>query len=119
MSTEQGKHTDKATPRPWCSKPTAGHDRHGQTAIYPEADGGAVAIVYNGDGDAALIVRAVNSHFDACWLLNRVVEVSLIQVEKERLAELDKLSNQIVQKRKLLFGENAESLALALAGKGE
>jgi hypothetical protein len=48
----------------WAAQHTAGHDTHGQTAIYDEATGKDVAIVYDGDAHAELIVRAVNSHAD-------------------------------------------------------
>lgn len=51
------------TPVPWDTEPTAGHDRHGQSAIYGE-DGKDIAIVYDGQANAEFIVRACNSHDD-------------------------------------------------------
>jgi hypothetical protein len=53
--------TDKQvgfTPGPWESQHTAGHDTHGQTAIYAEADGKDIAIVYDGEANARLIAAA-------------------------------------------------------------
>lgn len=47
------------TPGPWQSQPTAGHNIHGQTAIYSEADGAKdIAIVYDGEANAQLIASA-------------------------------------------------------------
>ena len=45
------------TPGPWEAQDTAGHDIHGQTAIY-DAGGKDVAIVYDGDANARLIAAA-------------------------------------------------------------
>ena len=45
----------------WIARPTAGHDVHGQSVIYDENSGKDIAIVYDGDAHAELIVRAVNS----------------------------------------------------------
>lgn len=42
----------------WVAKPTAGHETHGQTAVYSERDGRTVALVYDGKKDAALIEAA-------------------------------------------------------------
>jgi hypothetical protein len=39
----------------WHAQPTAGHNVHGQTAIYSEADGKDIALVYDGDAHAARI----------------------------------------------------------------
>jgi hypothetical protein len=47
-----------ATPRTWRAQPTAGHDIHGQTAVYDEATGKDIAIVYDGDAHADLIAAA-------------------------------------------------------------
>jgi hypothetical protein len=42
----------------WNSQHTAGHAVHGQTAIYDEATGKDIAIVYDGDAHAKLIAAA-------------------------------------------------------------
>jgi len=42
----------------WQTQNTAGHDTHGQTAIYDEANGKDIAIVYDGDSHARLISAA-------------------------------------------------------------
>jgi len=42
----------------WQAQHTAGHATHGQTAIYDEANGKDVAIVYDGDANARLIAAA-------------------------------------------------------------
>lgn len=52
----------KHTPTPYYAKPTAGHETHGQTAIYSEQDGKTIAIVYDGEANAQFIVTACNSH---------------------------------------------------------
>src|SRR5438552_8119792 len=50
--------TDKVRVGSWQSQHTAGHDTHGQTAIYAEADGKTIAIVYDGKANACLIAAA-------------------------------------------------------------
>jgi hypothetical protein len=52
MMSTNGKHIT------WRSQHTAGHDTHGQTAVYDESDGKTVAIVYDGDAHASLISAA-------------------------------------------------------------
>ena len=52
--TTQAKHT----PGPWYSRPTAGHEMHGQSAIASEASGKTVAIAYDGRADAHLLAAA-------------------------------------------------------------
>lgn len=42
----------------WHAKPTAGHDVHGQSAVYDEASGKDVALVYDGKAHADLIAAA-------------------------------------------------------------
>lgn len=42
----------------WYTKPTAGHETHGQSAVYDEATGRDVCIVYDGKADADLIAAA-------------------------------------------------------------
>lgn len=42
----------------WATQHTAGHETHGQTAIYDESTGKDVAIVYDGDADAQIIAAA-------------------------------------------------------------
>lgn len=44
-------------PGPWEAQNTAGHDLHGQTAVY-DANGKDVAIVYDGTANAPLIAAA-------------------------------------------------------------
>lgn len=46
------------TPGPWNSHRTAGHDIHGQSAVYVELDGKSIALVYDGDVNARLISAA-------------------------------------------------------------
>lgn len=53
--------TNSHTPTPWHSRGTAGHEMHGQHSIWGE-DGKDIAIVYDGEANAACIVRAVNAH---------------------------------------------------------
>ena len=48
----------KHTPLPWYVSHTAGHDTHGQSAIYSEATDRTIAIVYDGDADGGLIAAA-------------------------------------------------------------
>jgi len=45
------------TPGPWDAYETAGHDRHGQSAVYDQ-NGKDIAIVYDGDANARLIAAA-------------------------------------------------------------
>ena len=46
------------TPGPWEAQNTAGHDIHGQTAVYGTISGEDVAIVYEGQANANLIKAA-------------------------------------------------------------
>jgi len=46
------------TPGPWEAQNTAGHDIHGQTAVYGAASGEDVAIVFKGAANANLIAAA-------------------------------------------------------------
>jgi len=48
----------KHTPGSWISKPTAGHNTHGQSVIYSEKDGNDIAIIYDGEANAQLIAAA-------------------------------------------------------------
>ena len=48
----------KHTPGPWLTQNTAGHDIHGQAAVYSESSGKDLAIVYDGDANARLISAA-------------------------------------------------------------
>jgi hypothetical protein len=41
----------------WNAKPTAGHEKHGQSAVWNE-EGKTIAIVYDGDSHANLIAAA-------------------------------------------------------------
>ena len=45
----------------WYHKGTAGHETHGQSAVYDE-QGKTIALVYDGASHAALITKAVNNH---------------------------------------------------------
>lgn len=54
MSETETKHASKN----WHASPTAGHDKHGQTAIYDDATGRDVAIVYDGKENADIIAAA-------------------------------------------------------------
>ena len=45
------------TPGPWEAQNTAGHDTHGQTAVY-DAAGKDVAIVYDGAANAKLMAAS-------------------------------------------------------------
>lgn len=45
---------------PYRAQGTAGHDLHGQAAIYGE-DGKSIALVYDGEANAEFIVTACNS----------------------------------------------------------
>ena len=49
--------TAQHTPGPWETKGTAGHETHGQSAVYCD-DGKDIAIVYDGDANARLIAAA-------------------------------------------------------------
>ena len=49
--------TSTHTPGPWIAKPTAGHEIHGQSAVYGP-DGKDIAIVYDGAANARLIASA-------------------------------------------------------------
>lgn len=62
------------TPTPWYTKPTAGHEIHGQTAVYGE-NGKTIAIVYDGAKDAAIIERAVNNHADLLNALQAFIDL--------------------------------------------
>lgn len=42
----------------WSAKPTAGYERHGQSAVSDDADGKTIAIVYDGKAHANLIAAA-------------------------------------------------------------
>lgn len=42
----------------WRAKPTAGHDRHGQSVVYDESNGRTIAVVYEGLGNADLIAAS-------------------------------------------------------------
>lgn len=42
----------------WSHQPTAGHETHGQSAIYDDATGKTVAIVYDGDKHAPTLAAA-------------------------------------------------------------
>ena len=42
----------------WYAKPTAGHERHGQSVVIDEETGRDIAIVYDGDADAQLLAAA-------------------------------------------------------------
>lgn len=44
--------------RAWVVKPTAGHDIHGQSAVYDQDTGLNIAIVYDGERDGNLIAAA-------------------------------------------------------------
>lgn len=46
------------TPGPWEVQNTAGHDIHGQTAVYDTVSGEDIAIVYEGVTNATLIAAA-------------------------------------------------------------
>lgn len=48
------------TPTPWAYRPSG--NIHDQQVIYSEERGADVAVTYHGQADAALIVRAVNTH---------------------------------------------------------
>ena len=48
----------KHTPGPWTATPTAGHETHGQSVVYAEADGKDVAVIYDGKANARLIAAA-------------------------------------------------------------
>jgi len=52
------------TPGPWDTQPTAGHETHGQSAVY-DANGKDIAIVYDGDANARLI-SAAPALLEAC-----------------------------------------------------
>ncbi len=63
---------------PWTAHHTAGHETHGQTAIYAEdGDGRDIAIVYDGAANAAFIVQAVNAHDE----LVAACEITLANLE--------------------------------------
>ncbi len=49
------------TATPWGTTPSAGHEIHGQHIIWNDS-GKTIAVTYTDASDAALIVRAVNSH---------------------------------------------------------
>jgi hypothetical protein len=51
--TTQTKHM----PGPWNARGTAGHETHGQSAVYGD-DGKDIAIVYDGEANARLIAAA-------------------------------------------------------------
>jgi hypothetical protein len=47
------------TPGPWLTRGTAGHEKHGQWAVYAESGRGRdIAIVYDGEANAALIAAS-------------------------------------------------------------
>ena len=52
------KANQHSTPGPWDSAETAGHNIHGQAAVYSEATGKDIAIVYDGAANAKLIATA-------------------------------------------------------------
>lgn len=66
------------TPGPWGSSGTAGHETHGQYAVYHLGTGKDIAIVYDGKANARLIAAAPE-------LLKALVEAS------DALTELDPL----------------------------
>ena len=55
----------------WIAQPTARHEVHGQSAVYDEATGQDVAIIYNGRAHADLIAAAP----DMLCALQHVLEV--------------------------------------------
>jgi hypothetical protein len=68
----------------WAAQHTAGHNTHGQTAVYDETTGKDIAIVYDGDAHAEFIVRAVNSHADMLEALEHAL--ALINEHADELA---------------------------------
>lgn len=42
----------------WMNKPTAGHETHGQSVVYEEKSGKAIAIIYDGGSHGSLIASA-------------------------------------------------------------
>ena len=56
--TEGSRRDGTHTPGPWEAQNTAGHDTHGQTAVYDGATGKDVAVVYDGEANARLIAAS-------------------------------------------------------------
>ena len=48
----------KTTPWPWRAAYTAGHETHGQSVVYAEADGKDIAVIYDGEANSRLIAAA-------------------------------------------------------------
>lgn len=65
MNREDATMTTKHTATPWDTQHTAGHETHGQSAVY-DSNGKDIAIVYDGEANAHRIVSCVN----ACEGLN-------------------------------------------------
>ena len=55
----------KYTPGPWATQHSAGHERHGQSIVYPEGERADISKVYDGDKNANLIAAAPDL-YEAC-----------------------------------------------------
>jgi len=62
----------KTTPWPWRAAYTAGHETHGQSVVYAEADGKDIAVIYDGKANARLIAAAPDLLAALCEIMDDV-----------------------------------------------
>ena len=91
----------KHTAVQWASQPTAGHDRHGQSAVYDVQTGRTIALVYDGAMHAAYIVQACNAHAGLVEALRRAIPW-LEDADRKGNQQLEKLWSDLADARKAL-----------------
>lgn len=76
----------KHTPGPWTAKRTAGHETHGQCAIYDES-GRIIALVFDGERNAELIASAPDLLIERDTL--KVLNAELLEALRDVMWHLD------------------------------